>query len=262
MKKSHAFRPIALSSTALHTSGLVLLAAGCAGSLIQKSVLGVGHVSNAQLLQVLQDNPHGMAFATAALICQVLEICAVPIFAFLLVEGASRTASYKDYFLRVLGLAAVCEIPYNLLANGSVLSPGNLNPAFGAALCLLMLYFFRTYRGKNVSHMVIKAVSVVGAFLWCSFLGVAFGGCCVIITAVLWSMRKRQNLQLLCGCFASVACSAFSPLYCFSPIAFLAVYFYDGSRGSENKCVRYLGYPAVLIVSVLLLQFVNSATGG
>lgn len=250
MKKNNV--PIAFSSTALHSSGLALLAAGCAGSLIQRSVLGIGQVSNSQLLQVLQDNPHGMTFATAALICQVMEICAVPIFAFLLAEGASRTASYRNYFFRVIGLAAVCEIPYNLLTRGTALSPGNLNPAFGAVLCMVMLYFFRTYSGKTAAHMAIKALAAVGAFLWCSFLGVAFGGCCVIITAVLWSMRKRQNLQLLCGCFAAVACSVFSPLYIFSPAAFLVIYFYDGRRGNENKRIRYLGYPVILIVGLLL----------
>ena len=156
-----------------------------------------------------------MAYATLALVCQVLEICAV---------------------LRV----------------------GSMNPVFGAVMSLVMLYFFRTFRENRASNNAIKAVAVLGAYLWSTCLGVAFGGPCVILTAVLWAiLPKKQNIRLLAGCAASVACVIFSPLYLFSPVAFLPIHFYNGERGYKNRIGIYLGYPAVLI----LFWLVSHAVG-
>ena len=244
-----------LSAAALHMCGLPLLAAGCLSGVIQRKILGAGQIANSQLLEVIQNRPDGMVFATLALIGQVLEICAVPIFSFLLAEGARYTASYRKYLLRVTGLAVVCEIPYNLLAGDSVLLAGSLNPIFGAVMSLVMLYFFRTFRDKSASHMAIKAVSVLGAYLWSTFLGVAFGGTCVILTAVLWAVRERQNLRLIAGCFTGIVCAVFSPLYLFSPIAFLVIHFYNGERGRQSRLLKYLSYPVILLVCLLISRF-------
>ena len=141
-----------------------------------------------------------------------------------------------------------CEIPYNLLMGNSVIGVGSLNPVFGAVMSLIMIYFFRTFQEKHISHKIIKAVALLGAYLWSTFLGVAFGGACVILTAVLWAARERQNLQLFFGCLTGVACAVFSPLYMFSPIAFLAIHFYSGERGYENRWINYLVYPVMLII--------------
>lgn len=237
---------------ALRVCGLVLLAAGCVSIVIQNEILGVGQLANSQLLEVIQNRPDGMVYATLALVGQVLEICAVPVFAFLLSEGAQRTTSYWKYFLRVTGLALVCEIPYNLLMSDSVLDVGSLNPVFGAVMSLTMIYFFRTFQEKNVSHNTIKAVALLGAYLWSTFLGVAFGGVCVILTAVLWVTRERQNLRLFFGCLTGVACAIFSPLYMFSPIAFLVIHFYGGERGRGNRWINYLIYPVMLMIFWLI----------
>lgn len=257
MEKRHRRRPMELSAAALHMCGLPLLAAGCLSGVIQRKVFGVGQIANSQLLDVMQNRPDGMIYATLALVGQVLEICAVPVFAFLLSEGARYTASCRKYLLRVAGLAAVCEIPYNLLAGDSVFAAGSLNPVFGAVMSLLMLYFFRTFRNKCASHTAVKAVAVLGAYLWSTFLGVAFGGTCVIFTAVLWALREKQNLRLISGCFAGIACTVFSPLYLFSPLAFLVIHFYNGERGGKNRFFNYLSYPLILSVCLLISQLVE-----
>lgn len=257
MEGKYRRRLLGLSASGLHMCGLLLLAAGCLSDVIQNKILSVGQITNSQLLEVIQNRPGGMVYASLALIGQVLEICAVPVFAFLLAEGARYTTSYQKYLLRVAGLAAVCEIPYNLLMNGSVFVVGSLNPAFGAVMSLVMLYFFRTFRDKSASHMAIKAVAVLGAYLWSTFLGVPFGGTCVILTAVLWATRERQNLRLIAGCFAGIACAVFSPLYLLSPLAFLAIHFYSGEYGHQNRLIKYLSYPVILIVCILISQMLG-----
>lgn len=244
-----------LSAAVLQICGLVLLAAGCLSTVLQ-SLLGVGQGTNLQLLETIQADPNGMTLATIALVCQMLEMCAVPLFAFLFVEGAVHTKSFGRYLLRVIVLALVCEIPHNLLLYGTVLGPGELNPAFAAVFSLTMLFFFRTFPEKSASHIAIRVVAVLGTFLWSNLLGVAFGGPCVLITAVFWLTKERRGMQLFFGTIICIACSVFSPLYLSSALAIIVIFFYGGGRGKELRLLRYLGYPVTLLLFYMVSMFV------
>ena len=253
MKKSK-LASLELDSRLLRICGCVLLGAGCIGVLIQQRVLGVGRVSVNELMTLISELPHGMAFATFAIICQILELCAVPIFAFLLTEGVRHSTSYWKYLLRVLGLALICEIPYNLFTEGAVLAVGTMNPVFGAAVTLGMLWFFQSFREKKLSHWLIKLIALVGAFVWCNFLGIYCGAACTLIAAALWISGGKPNLRLLIGGAASVACAVLSPLFIFTPLSFLFIHLYNGKREAEQRRVFYLVYPVLLLVFCLITR--------
>lgn len=244
-----------LNSAVLQICGLVLLAAGCLSTVLQK-LLGVGQGTNLQLLETIQNDPNGMILATVALICQMLEMCAVPLFAFLLVEGAVHTKNFGRYLLRVIILALVCEMPHNLLLYGTVLGSGELNPVFAAVFSLAMLFFFRTFPEKSAGHIAIRVIAVLGTFLWSNFLGVNFGGTCVLITAVFWLTKERRGLQLFFGTIICIACSVFSPLYLSSALSIIVIFFYGGERGKELRLLRYLGYPVILLLFCILSLFI------
>ena len=89
-------------------------------------------------------------------------------------------------------------------------------------------------------------MAILGAILWSTMLGVAFGGPCVILTTVFWETYGKGKMRILLGCGSALLCGVFSPLFIFSTTAFLAIYFYNGERGSVNKLVNYLAYPAML----------------
>lgn len=232
-----------LSGTALHIFGLVCLLAGAAGTLIQR-YLGVGDIANTQLLEVLGASDGMMQLATVALICQILEICAVPVFAFLLAEGAIHTAHFGRYFLRVLAVAVVCQV---------IRLPAGLGaePAFGLVMSLVMLYFFRRFQEKKAGHIVLKILAILGTFLWSNMLGIDHGGVCVILTAVAWGLREKPWFRAFGGCMAAICCTVFSPLYMAAPLAFLVIYFYGGQRGNGSPIVRYLSYPAIVLVTAV-----------
>lgn len=238
-KKNPAFR---LSGTALHICGLVCLLAGAVGSVIQRKILGVGDIANTQLLELMQTDPSMMQLATAALVFQVMEICAVPMFAFLLAEGAVHTSNFGKYFLRVFVFAVACQILYGFAAEG-------INPAFALVMSMVMLYFFRRFREKKAGHIALKILAVLGTFLWSNILGIENGAACVILTAVLWGLRDKPYFRAFGGCMAAICCSIFSPLYMAAPIAFLLIYFYSGERGNGSPIIRYLSYPAILLLT-------------
>lgn len=252
--KKRGLAALELDSRKLRICGLVLLGAGCVGTLIQQRVLGVGRVPTEELLTLLSELPHGMAYATVAVICQVLELCAVPIFAFLLTEGVRHTAGYGKYLLRVSALALLCELPYNLFTEGAVLAVGALNPVFGAAVTLVMLWFFQSFREKKLSHWLLRLLALVGAFVWCNFLGIYCGAACALIAAAFWIGGGKPNLRLLLGGAASMACAVLSPLYIFTPLSLLFIHLYNGRRGSERRRGFYIVYPALLLAVWLLAQ--------
>lgn len=249
LKKVRMFN---LSAAALRTIGLVLAVAGAAGLSIQRGMLGAGSVTGLQLLEALEAEPGLMGYATFALICQVMEACAVPVFAFLLVEDSAHAESLGKALAGLLGLAVICQLPYNVLMNGNLWQISGLNPVFALVFSLVMLYFFRRFPEKRGSHRAIKAIAILFAFLWSNLLGVAHGSACVILTAALWALRGKPNLQTFLGIAVAICCSIFSLFYMVTPISFLFLHFYDGEQGADNKRISALVYPTCLVVFMLI----------
>ena len=77
-----------LTAYGLRIWALLFAAMGMVGrGILQNRILGVGMITDQELFQVMEQNPNAMNIATAALLLQAVETCAVPIFSFLLAEG-------------------------------------------------------------------------------------------------------------------------------------------------------------------------------
>lgn len=249
MKKIGRFQ---FTTTGIRVCGMLFLVAGVCGAVMQTNLLGAGNMSNSQLLTAMEQNAALMGGATISLILQAVGTSALPIFCFLLVEGAIHTSNFGKYFLRVLGTALVCQLPYNLVMTGSLLTITALNPVFAMVMCMIMLYFFRRFQEKKAGNVMIKALAIIGVFLWVGMLGVEHGHCCVILTALLWALRGKQNLQTFLGIMVMFCCMVFSMYYMIAPIGFLILHFYEGEQGSENRLVNYLAYPVILLAGGLM----------
>lgn len=237
-----------LSGDGLRAWALIALAAGAAGKgLIQRKLLGLGTLTTTGLLSLMDSSDSAMALVTVALILQAVECCAVPIFAFLLAEGSFHTKNFGHYFLRVLALAVAAEIPYDLVAKGSALSLSAQNPAFGLVLGLITLYFLRRYNGRGFKNRAIQIIVTLAAIIWASMLHITYGGCTVLLTVVSASLRKKPMLRNLAGACTAVVCTLSSPFFLVSPMSYLVMHNYNGTRGEAGKWVRYLAYPTILL---------------
>ena len=238
-----------LTGNGLRLWGTILLIVGIVGqSILQNSMLGLNKLTGNELLAAMQASEDVMAMATVALVCQVIYTCAAPIYAFLLLEGFQHTKSFGKYFLRVLAVAVASEIPYNLAMSGNVLDMSSRNPAFGLVLCLAVLYFYRRYADKGIKNLAIKAVVTVSALLWAFMLSISDGACMVVLVAAMWALRNLKTGRTIFSCTAAFACSVFSPYYMGAPLAFLAIHFYDGEKGKDNRIFNYLSFPMILLV--------------
>ena len=236
------------STTALRSLGILCLVLGVAGKcLIQNRILGMANTTTEQLLALLNKDPELMGAATAALVLQMIYCCAVPVFAFLLVEGFCHTGNYRNYLLRVLGVAALSELPYNLAMGDGLLVTGSRNPVFALAISLMVLYFYRRYSEKSGRNFGVKAVVTLAAVLWIGMLRIDDGLAVLLLTAVVWALRKRPNFRMLGACGAAIACTLISPYYSLSPLSFIATHFYNEKKGNANRILSYLAYPAILL---------------
>ncbi len=243
---NHNDETTGISATALRVWGLLFLVAGAIGrGLIQTRLLGVGSASAEQLLAAMDAN---MGAATTAIVLQAVEACATPIFAFLLVEGFRRTSNFKNYLLRVLGVAALSEIPYNLAVSATFLDMETRNPAFGLVICLVMLYLYDRYPGFKIQNILIKVLVTVAALVWANMLEVVSANCMILILAGIWAFRKNQLLRTFGGALVAMFCSLVNPLYLAAPMGFLVVHCYNGNQGRSPKALNYAAWPALLLL--------------
>lgn len=240
-------RRTGISSNALYYWGLIFLIAGTVSrGLIQNSMLHLGRITPSALLEAMQSDAV-MSYVTAALVLQALETCAVPIFAYLLVEGVQHTSDLPRYMLRVLGLAVLTEIPFNLATSGQIFELSSRNPVVGLALGIIMLFFYCRYPEKGFKQGFIRVLVTIGAIGWCAMLRVEYGVSLVLITAVLWAFRKKQMLGNFIAASVSLLCSLSSLLYIAAPMGFLIIHFCNGEREESSRALRYLLYPLILL---------------
>ncbi len=238
------------SGSTLRKWAFLFLLAGVAGrGVIQTHMLGIGTVTTQELLEAMNSSGDVMILVTAALVLQAMETCAAPMFAMLLVEGFRHTSSLRSYVLRVLGTAVLAEIPYNLAMGGSWLDLSSRNPMFGLVLCLVTLWLYRRYGEKTWAHRGIRAVVAVAAVVWAEMLGIDFGTAMVVLTGTLWAFRKKPMFRNYAGMAAAMLCSITSWFFLASPMGFLALHYYNGEPGEQNKVGNYLFYPVVLLLA-------------
>lgn len=241
--------PSGLTNTALRSWGLLCLIFGIVGrSVVENKLLGIGSVTNQELLEAMQSSPAVMAMASLALVLQAIQTCAAPVFCFLLVEGFTRTASLNKYMLRVVGLAFLTEIPYNFAMTGELIDFSSRNPVFAMVLCLVLLYFFARYRERSFGNMIVKAMVILAAFLWTVMLSIQEGASCLILTMVIWVFRKKPVYRDFVGAVVAVLCTMFNPYYLAAPMGFLLIHFYNGEKGERSRWANYLAYPVVLLL--------------
>lgn len=228
--------------------GLFFLAVGIAGqTILQHRILGVGSMELDQLSEALKSD-NNMIIATVAIIAQLVETCAIPLFCFLLVQGVTHTASFKKYLLRVLGIAALSEIPYNLAYSDKWLDFSSRNPVFGLVLALVMIFLYKQYAAKSFKGIAICILVAAMGFLWAGMLQIDNGAVVAVLVSVLWFTRKKRWVQIFTGCAVMFICTAMSPMYFSAPMLFLMVHFYNDEPGEGNRWVNYLAYPVLLLV--------------
>lgn len=247
-----------------------------------------GVVLNPKLSANLASMETDFLYTSVGLIFGLLHYAAIPIFAFLLVEGFTHTSNLTNYAIRI-GVMAVCvEIPFNYAMDGKLLGTFTfpnlatleLNPVFGLLLSLVLLYFFRRYSGKTLKLIALKGLLWIMAFVWVKMLGIKYGIPVILLVPLIYFLRNKKMIMVFAGCIAMTLCgflassqtitkevagvvttettlnaTSVASYIASSPVAFIVLHFYNGEPGERNRYINYLAYPAILIATCLLAKF-------
>lgn len=206
-------------------------------TVVQNGLLHVNRFSNVQLREMWAADPELMALSSWAAVFQLLGGLAIPVFAFLLVEGFLHTKNYKAYLIRMLAFALLSEIPFDFAMSGKLLDWTSQNMLFTLTIGLVMLYGLRLFAaGKGVKLLIVLA-----AVLWSVLVKTQFGLCMILLIAIYYLLKDHKAKLWLSG--------AVSLLYVTGPVSNFVLKRYNHQRGEQpNKYLFYILYPLHLLV--------------
>lgn len=181
---------------------------------------------------------------------------AFPIYCFLLVEGVSRTHHKGKYLLRMLLLAIISEIPFDLAFSSQVLEFNYQNVFFTLTIALAAMIGLEWIAGKIESFVLQRILIVLVTF---ASMAVAYliqsdyncgGVACILI---MYFLRYNRKAQLIAGYVAFVL--ILKELMALP--AFVALAFYRGKKGFSNKFFFYGFYPLHLLVLYVVCVFMG-----
>ena len=185
---------------------------------------------------------------------------AFPLFAFMAVEGYLHTRSLKKYLLRLLMLAVISEIPFDLLVSGSVFDPMHQNVIWTIILGLCCIRAF-----ENISadlKKMLSAVVIIASLAAAIIARVDYSSAGVLTLLAFYAFRgntvRCRLMQLLSLAFINlVLLGGIQFAFPYQALAVLSlpiIWLYDGSQGPHNgfiKAANYLFYPAHMLILAL-----------
>ena len=167
---------------------------------------------------------------------------AFPIYCFLLVEGFFYTKNVKKYIGRCLVFALISEIPFNMAICGSIWCIQAQNVYFTLTLGLCALYFLKKLEGYDFSH-ILGQLAVIAIFSTIAeILEVDYHWKGILFIVMFYYCR---NMERWVRCLAGVLAFGYEIT---APLAFIPIYFYNGSRGKQFKYLFYAIYPLHLLI--------------
>lgn len=188
---------------------------------------------------------------------RIIGRLAFPIYCFLLVEGFRWTHDVKKYLGRMFLFALLSELPFDLAFSGKVWNPAYQNVFFTLFLGLLTItgmrlveqHFAGTEIRKRFLRVGLDAVIVIAGCVLALVLKTDYNFRGVMAIVILYLFRNRKKAQI---CAGVVVFLLMDGLEMFAAISFILIWFYNGTRGRQNKYFFYFFYPVHLLLLWLL----------
>ena len=238
--------PRGLTNLRFKVIGLILVALSCVGGFVFP-----------QGLQGFNADEVNMGDLTAAVLCEVFSWIAVPVYAWLLVEGYRHTRSVGRYLARLVVLALVAEVPYDLATSGQVVDFSSQNPVWALAVTLFVLWVIDAFVSRPRAQRVLVAIVVtLFAVLW-MLLGrvgvrqqLVNEGVLILALALIYRfMAARENTMMITAAMLS-ACFGIFPA-----LGVALVHYHNGLPGYDRETKPWTSWMFYVLYPVMLLVF-------
>ena len=193
---------------------------------------------------------------------------AFPLYAFQLSEGFFHTADRRRYALRLLGLAFVSEVPFDLVQFSTPFFPFHQNTVFTLLLGLWAISGLDRARRERTPRRIVLGLLTLAAACLLGGIGFVDYGVMGVLTVVLFYLLRNFPLARLAQLAAMVLLNIVFfkgqtipllgfdfPIQGFAVLALVPIWLYSGKKGFGGKGFQwaaYLFYPIHLLVLYLL----------
>ena len=184
-----------------------------------------------------------------------------PLYCFLLVQGCRHTRDIRAYARRLLLLACLSEIPFDLLIFGRVACGVEQNVLFSLLLGLMAIYACDALTGSPK----LAVLAVAGVMLAAMLARVSYGWLGVALCAGLYKAQGSRAKQGLCvvlltgvyvlSLLLSGVNRGWALISLWAMLAAVPVLLYSGKRGPRTPLLTalfYASYPLHLIALVVV----------
>lgn len=219
-------------------------------TVIQNGILHASDYTSQEFGELINTDNNVFMLSGIATVCYLIGVAAIPIYAFLLVQGVLHTSNIKKYVLTVLIFAVISEVPYDLAVSGKAFNWEDQNVLFTVLIALIMLWLLKIFEGKGLGPKLLCFLIVAGGCFWAIVLGCKFGGGFVLIAAILFLLREKKGWSIIASLIISLIYA--TALFGFAPVAL-----YSGERKNTDKKIGkyfyYAFYPAMLAVFAVIV---------
>ena len=188
-------------------------------------------------------------------VMRIIGRLSFPLFAFLLVEGFRKTSNLFKYFLRLLLLAFISEIPYDLMVFNEFLTMKCFaiqNVVFTYVIALLMLTCIRLING--LPSFLTIFIAAFAAFI-AKVLRTDYAIEGIILIYVFYMFRFDLNIKCILALIITFLMSI-EHYYGAAIFSVFFIYFYDGKKGYVDiGRIAYFFYPLHMLLLYGILFF-------
>lgn len=181
---------------------------------------------------------------------------AFPIFAFELAQGYTHTHNLCAYAKRLLLLAVISEVPFDMVAGGTYFYPWHQNVAWTllAGLCACRSAD-HCMAAHTLSEKLQPLLGLLAALLLPGLLLTDYGTAGVLIVLLFWLTRQggwRCCVLQVVGLFIISQYMLIGQVYlfgsweiqqeCFSMLALPLLWLYNGQHGCKSRGLQYAAY--------------------
>lgn len=167
-----------------------------------------------------------------------------PLFCFLLVEGFFYTGSRQKYMLRMLAMAFISEIPYDLAFHGRIIYLGAQNVFFTLSLGLFVMIMME----KNKDTYSRCIVGVIGITM-SIFLRTDYSYIGMLMICFFYFFRESKIIRDLGQIAINISVRGIQWV---GALALIPIHFYNNKCGNKKyKWLFYSIYPVHLLILYL-----------
>lgn len=194
---------------------------------------------------------------------------AFPIFAFQVAEGYIHTHNFCRYSKRLLFLAVISEIPFDLMMSKKPFDPFHQNVIVTLWLGLMSIRVIDQVRSNQVKSW-FGSLELLGLLLLGYVSFPDYGVLGVLNVSIFYILRNfpgEKFAQLAAMIFIHVlgfgghtflvhvfGLTLNIPIQAFAVLSLIPIWLYNGEKGSKNKYLQYFSY-AFYPLHMLILSF-------